>query len=78
MTVLAPKSTARLHFILVKTAFGAPMSYFESVDSSILLNTFSQDMTLVELALPTATWLVFLCESPPTGFSNLCILLTIP
>jgi ATP-binding cassette subfamily C (CFTR/MRP) protein 1 len=54
--VIGPKSGIRLHDILVKSAFSAPMSYFESMDTSILLNRFSQDMTLIDMQLPLSTF----------------------
>jgi ATP-binding cassette subfamily C (CFTR/MRP) protein 1 len=54
--VIGPTSGIRLHDILVKSAFAAPMSYFESMDTSILLNRFSQDMTLIDMQLPLSTF----------------------
>lgn len=57
---MVPKSAIYLHKILVKTMVKAPMAFFETVDSSILLNRFSQDMTLVDLALPMSSWMIML------------------
>jgi hypothetical protein len=34
------------------------MSYFEKTDSSIMLNRYSQDMTLLDLQLPMSTFVV--------------------
>jgi ATP-binding cassette subfamily C (CFTR/MRP) protein 1 len=45
-----------LHQILVKTTFNAPMSFFESTDTSILINKFSQDMSVIEMPLPINIW----------------------
>jgi ATP-binding cassette subfamily C (CFTR/MRP) protein 1 len=56
LMVIGPKSGIRLHDILVKSAFAAPMSVFESMDTSILLNRFSQDMTLIDMQLPLSTF----------------------
>jgi hypothetical protein len=60
MIYMAPKSAARLHEILVTSTLRAPMSFFESVDSSVLLNRFSEDMSVVDLALPVAAFVLFL------------------
>ncbi|GKZ84302.1 hypothetical protein AnigIFM56816_009624 [Aspergillus niger] len=42
-----------LHKILVRTVMNAPMHFFAEVDSGVILNRFSQDMTLVDAVLPT-------------------------
>jgi hypothetical protein len=54
MLVIAPISAIRMHQVLVDTTFGAPMSFFESTDSSILLNRFSQDMSMNLLSVVLA------------------------
>jgi ATP-binding cassette subfamily C (CFTR/MRP) protein 1 len=54
--IIGPTSGIRLHNILVKSAFAAPMSFFESTDSSILLNRFSQDMSLIDMQLPMSAF----------------------
>jgi ATP-binding cassette, subfamily C (CFTR/MRP), member 1 len=64
--VMGPRSAVNLHKVLVKTTVKAPMSFFESVDSSVLLNRFSQDMTLVDFQLPIATFMVFLRNGTPS------------
>ncbi|KAJ5401745.1 ABC transporter integral membrane type 1 [Penicillium crustosum] len=51
---LMPKSAARLHWLLLDTTMRAPLSFFSATDSGVTLNRFSQDMTLVDLALPGA------------------------
>lgn len=59
---VASKSAANLHQIFASTTFNAPMSYFDSTDNSVILNRFSQDMTLIESVLPMMTWLVLMSE----------------
>lgn len=49
---LMPKSAIRLHWSLLSTVIRAPLSFFSMTDSGVTLNRFSQDMTLVDLALP--------------------------
>ncbi|KAJ5992424.1 ABC transporter integral membrane type 1 [Penicillium sp. IBT 35674x] len=51
---LMPKSALRLHWLLLDTAMQAPLSFFSAIDNGVTLNRFSQDMTLVDLALPIA------------------------
>jgi ATP-binding cassette, subfamily C (CFTR/MRP), member 1 len=55
---IGPKSAIRLHEVLVKTAFNAPMSFFQSTDTSVLVTRFSKDMSLVEMSLPVSMWLL--------------------
>ncbi|PWY76119.1 P-loop containing nucleoside triphosphate hydrolase protein [Aspergillus sclerotioniger CBS 115572] len=49
---LIPKSGGSLHKTLLQTVIRAPQSYFDKTDSGTILNLFSQDMTLVDSALP--------------------------
>ncbi|KAE8319323.1 P-loop containing nucleoside triphosphate hydrolase protein [Aspergillus transmontanensis] len=49
---LMPKSAIRLHWRLLNAVIRAPLSFFSTTDSGVTLNRFSQDMTLVDLALP--------------------------
>jgi ATP-binding cassette subfamily C (CFTR/MRP) protein 1 len=56
MMVIGVKSGLRLHGVLVKTTFAAPMSFFERIDSSVILNRFSQDMSLVDMMLPASSF----------------------
>ncbi|KAJ9485611.1 hypothetical protein VN97_g7741 [Penicillium thymicola] len=51
---LMPKSAIRLHWLLLDTTMRAPLTFFSTTDSGVTLNRFSQDMTLVDLALPGA------------------------
>lgn len=55
---MGPQSAKVLHQVLVKATVRAPMFFFEAVDSSVLLNRFSQDMTLVDFALPISVRLL--------------------
>jgi ATP-binding cassette, subfamily C (CFTR/MRP), member 1 len=66
---MTPKSAIKLHKVLVTATVKAPMSFFQSVDSSILLNRFSQDMTLVDFALPLASFMIFLRKYSPEPFT---------
>jgi ATP-binding cassette subfamily C (CFTR/MRP) protein 1 len=59
MIVIAPISAIRIHQVLVDTTFRAPMSFFESTDSSVLLNRFSQDMSMSLLPM-LLTWQILL------------------
>ena len=63
MIIIAPLSAIKLHHILVKTTLQAPISFFETLDSSILINRFSQDMTLVDLLLPSTMFMLMLGKS---------------
>ncbi|KHO00193.1 ABC transporter, transmembrane domain, type 1 [Metarhizium album ARSEF 1941] len=49
-----PKSAIRLHEILLRSVVRAPFHFFAGTDSGITLNRFSQDMTLIDNALPMA------------------------
>ncbi|KAH0376082.1 putative ABC transporter, partial [Aureobasidium melanogenum] len=51
---MMPKSAAALHWNLLRTVKNAPLSFLTATDSGITLNRFSQDMSLVDLALPIA------------------------
>lgn len=51
---LMPKSAIRLHWLHLDTTMRAPLSFFSPTDSSVTLNRFSHDMTLLDLALPDA------------------------
>ncbi|PVH80975.1 putative multidrug resistance protein [Cadophora sp. DSE1049] len=56
---LMPRAAIRLHHILLQTVMHAPPSFFGNTDSGVVLNRFSQDMSLVDLQLPIATITVF-------------------
>ena len=62
LVLIAFKTGAAFHKILVDTTLKAPISSFEKTDTSELLNRFSQDMSIVEIPLPTACFMVLLCK----------------
>lgn len=51
---MMPKSAAQLHKKLLDSVADAPLSFIASIDNGVTLNRFSQDMSLVDLALPIA------------------------
>lgn len=56
---LIPRSGAKLHKILLTSVVGAPQSFFDETDSGLVLNRFSQDMTLIDASLPGAAAMCF-------------------
>lgn len=60
MINIVVKSGLALHGILVRVMMNAPMQTFAEIDSGVILNRFSQDMTLVDAVLPTVTFGTFL------------------
>ncbi|KAF6805035.1 hypothetical protein CMUS01_14711 [Colletotrichum musicola] len=52
--LIAPRSGAELHRRLLSTVVGAPLSYFSTTDTGVILNRFSQDIQLVDKQLPQA------------------------
>ncbi|KIW26309.1 uncharacterized protein PV07_09410 [Cladophialophora immunda] len=50
---LVPESAANLHHILLDTVTNATYLFLAKADVGVLLNRFSQDMTLIESQLPT-------------------------
>ena len=60
--IVSPLGAKALHLVLVKSTLRAPMSFFEKTDTSIMLNRFSQDMTLLDLSLPMSTIVVVFGE----------------
>ncbi|GKZ33773.1 hypothetical protein AbraIFM66950_003808 [Aspergillus brasiliensis] len=53
MIKIVIRSGLELHKTLVRTVVNAPMHFFAEVDTGVILNRFSQDMTLVDAVLPT-------------------------
>ncbi|RAK74447.1 putative multidrug resistance protein [Aspergillus fijiensis CBS 313.89] len=51
---LIPKSGGNLHQTLIDTVTHATQSYFDTIDSGVILNLFSQDMSLVDAMLPAS------------------------
>ena len=74
MISIVPKSGAALHKILVESTMQAPMSFFDTIDSSIIVNRFSQDMTLVDGALPSMVFGIFMSKS----LSRWCLSIDLP
>ncbi|KAH0287053.1 P-loop containing nucleoside triphosphate hydrolase protein, partial [Aureobasidium sp. EXF-3399] len=54
MVQMIPRSGLRLHWILLSTIAAAPLSYFATTDAGVILNRFSQDMTIFDGPLPIA------------------------
>ncbi|SMR54476.1 unnamed protein product [Zymoseptoria tritici ST99CH_1E4] len=54
LLITVPRSSKNLHGLLVTSVLRAPLSFHTSTDSGTILNRFSQDMTLVDNALPMA------------------------
>jgi ATP-binding cassette subfamily C (CFTR/MRP) protein 1 len=52
MVKIVPRSGLKLHWILLTTITTAPLSYFATTDAGIILNRFSQDMTIIDGPLP--------------------------
>lgn len=49
-----PRSANRLHTMLTVSVVCAPLRFFTTTDSGVTLNRFSQDMSLIDQALPAA------------------------
>lgn len=81
---IMPRSAIRLHQRLLDAVVHAPLSFFASTDSGVTLNRFSQDISLIDMALPIAlhgtVTALFDCIAKlaliSTGSSNMAI--TIP
>ena len=58
-----PTSGANLHLSLLRTIMRAPQKFFNETDTGVTLNRFSQDMTLVDQALPAGVILTLVCTS---------------
>lgn len=54
MFLMIPKSAKHLHWLLLEAVVKAPLWYFTTTDNGVILNRFSQDMTLIDQALPMA------------------------
>ncbi|MCJ1310930.1 hypothetical protein MMC25_004598 [Agyrium rufum] len=52
--VIVPRSANNLHNLLLDAVMHAPYSFIFSTDTGIILNRFSQDMTLIDSQLPSA------------------------
>ncbi|KAK7730403.1 hypothetical protein SLS53_009022 [Cytospora paraplurivora] len=51
--VIVPRSAQKLHHEQLETAIRAPYSFLNRVDPATILNRFSQDMTLIDIELPS-------------------------
>lgn len=51
---IVPRSGFRLHSRLLSVVFAAPLGFFANTDAGVILNRFSQDMTIVDTQLPIA------------------------
>jgi ATP-binding cassette, subfamily C (CFTR/MRP), member 1 len=49
---ISPRSSTRLHQILLQTVVGAPQTFFAQTDTGVTLNRFSQDIGLIDRILP--------------------------
>lgn len=57
---ISPRSSIKLHQILLQTATRAPQSFFAKTDTGVTLNRFSQDLGLIDRILPLSFGRVFL------------------
>lgn len=57
---ISPRSSIKLHQILLQTATRAPQSFFAKTDTGVTLNRFSQDLGLMDRVLPLSCGRVFL------------------
>jgi ATP-binding cassette subfamily C (CFTR/MRP) protein 1 len=51
---IAPHSGVVMHNALLRTVFGAPLSFFSATENGSILNRFSQDLQLIDQDLPAA------------------------
>jgi ATP-binding cassette, subfamily C (CFTR/MRP), member 1 len=54
MLLMAPRSAKRLHRTILDTVMAAPLLFFTSTDLGVTVNRFSQDMSLIDMELPSA------------------------
>ncbi|WDK08975.1 ABC transporter [Colletotrichum graminicola] len=52
--VIINRSGVYFHGVLLDTTSRAPMSFHSSIDSGVTVNRFSQDLQLIDMALPSA------------------------
>lgn len=60
LLVIAPRTSASLHQILLHKVMRAPQTFFAETDTGITLNRFSQDMNMVDRTLPMMGTSVFM------------------
>jgi ABC-type multidrug transport system fused ATPase/permease subunit len=51
--VMVPRSAQKLHWILLQTTVQARQQHHDETDTGVTLNRFSQDLTLVDIDLPS-------------------------
>lgn len=54
MVESVPRTSVRLHRRLLKAVTAAPLASLVSIDTGVILNRFSQDMSLIDMRLPGA------------------------
>lgn len=54
MNILIPRSAVHLHQLLLDAYLQAPLYFLTGTDNGVILNRFSQDMTLVDQQMPMA------------------------
>ncbi|KGO55318.1 ABC transporter, integral membrane type 1 [Penicillium expansum] len=54
MVESVPRTSVRLHRRLLKAVTAAPLAFLVSTDTGVILNRFSQDMSLIDMRLPGA------------------------
>lgn len=61
---IVPRSGLKLHWTLLSVVMAAPLSFFATTDAGIILNRFSQDMTIIDTLLPISVMQIgyVLCE----------------
>ena len=57
---ISPRSSIKLHQILLNTAVKAPQSFYAKTDTGVTLNRFSQDIGLIDRILPLSCGRVML------------------
>lgn len=65
MIVIAPRGAVNIHRDLTKAVMSARLAFLEKTDISTIINRFSQDMTLADLALPAMAFALFLGKRGP-------------
>lgn len=51
---MCPLASRRLHWVLTRVVFAAPLAFFMEIDSGVILNRFSQDISIIDYQLPIA------------------------
>ncbi|RDW58727.1 hypothetical protein BP6252_13203 [Coleophoma cylindrospora] len=81
---IVPRASDRFHRVLLETVSRAPMSFFGTTDIGVTNNRFSQDLELIDLALPMAiisfslTFISLLAQTALVGIGSSYIGISIP